>query len=516
MIEDILNSDRFYRSAYEYANDAIFLMDRDTFIDCNRKTEEMFGCHRDDILRRKPQDFSPPQQPDGSSSGIRAKEYIEAAMSGAPQVFEWTHKKLDGTIFDAEVSLNRFSIGDNTLILAIVRDVTRRKQAETALKESHDALESMVDQRTVELRKANELLEKEIARREKAQDALGKSEARYREFLEQVNSIVLEMDVDGKVTFMNRFGRRFFGFTKAEIIGKSVMGTIVPELDGAGIDLRQHIQNILRNPEVYFNSENENIRKNGERVWISWTNRVVYNPKLDGTEILCIGVDRTEQKKAQDTVAREIKEKAAADERNRLARELHDAVSQTLFSASLIAEVLPRLWEKDREEGKRRLEEVRQLSRGALAEMRTLLFELRPSALAEAELSELLRHLADSITGRWRLPVTVDIMGAVNLAPDVKIAFYRIVQEALNNVAKHSGASGATVVLECRDDRTVLSISDDGKGFDVASLPPESMGIGIMKERARAIGAQFTITSRLKRGTEISITLPETHREVVR
>ncbi len=514
MKQDLMNSERFYRSVYENANDAIFLMDGDLFIDCNRKTEEMFGCCRGDILQRRPQDFSPPEQPDGSSSESRAKEYIQAALNGAPQFFEWAHTKLDGTPFDAEVSLNRFTITDKTVILAIVRDITRRKQAERALTKSHDELELMVEQRTSELQKANSLLEKEIARREKTQDALGKSEARYREFLEQVNSIVLEMDTDGNVTFMNRFGRKFFGFKKAEILGKSVMGTIVPEVDGAGANLRQHIQNILRNPEVYFNSENENIRKNGERIWISWTNRVVYNPKMDRTEILCIGVDRTEQKKAQDTIAREIKEKAAADERNRLARDLHDAVSQTLFSASLIAEVLPRLWEKDRQEGQRRLEEVRQLSRGALAEMRTLLFELRPAALFEAELSELLRHLADSITGRWRLPVTVEITGCATLPPDVKIAIYRIIQEALNNVAKHSGASGATVVLECRKSITVLKIKDDGKGFDVAALPPESLGIGIMKERARAMGAEFMITSGKKSGTEITIILQHTDGEV--
>ena len=128
-------------------------------------------------------------------------------------------------------------------------------------------------------------------------------------------------------------------------------------------------------------------------------------------EVLCIGIDSTQQKKAEDLAAQQLKEKTAEEERIRLARDLHDAVSQTLFSTSLIAEVLPRLWERNKDEGLKKLEEVRQLTRGALAEMRTLLFELRPAALADAELSDLLRQLAESVIGRARVPVTLEVEG---------------------------------------------------------------------------------------------------------
>ena len=143
-------------------------------------------------------------------------------------------------------------------------------------------------------------------------------------------------------------------------------------------------------------------------------------------EVLCIGIDSTQQKKAEETEAQQLREKTAEEERIRLARDLHDAVSQTLFSTSLIAEVLPRLWERNKEEGLQKLEEVRQLTRGALAEMRTLLFELRPAALADAELSDLLRQLAESVIGRARVPVTLEVEGTCVIPPDVKIAFYRI------------------------------------------------------------------------------------------
>ncbi|UCD08183.1 MAG: HAMP domain-containing protein [Dehalococcoidales bacterium] len=195
----------------------------------------------------------------------------------------------------------------------------------------------------------------------------------------------------------------------------------------------------------------------------------------------------------------------AEEERNRLARDLHDAVSQTLFSASLIAEVLPTLWENDPVKGKERLEEVRQLTRGALAEMRTLLLELRPSALIEAELPHLLEQLAESITGRTRIPITVTIEGDYILPDDTKIGFYRIAQEALNNVAKHSEATDVIVSLICDKDKISLKIKDNGTGFDVDAISPESLGVGIMQERAADINAEIWINSQEGEGTEIAV-----------
>ena len=209
----------------------------------------------------------------------------------------------------------------------------------------------------------------------------------------------------------------------------------------------------------------------------------------------------------------QAQEAAALQERQRLARELHDAVTQTLFSASLIAEVLPRLWESNQVEGREYLEDLRRLTRGALAEMRAMLLELRPSALNESDLGGLLRQLADAIAGRSRLPVAVDIQTQRPLPPDVKVALYRVAQEALNNVAKHAKASHVTVSLhdaapirERPDAGGVeLSISDDGRGFDPTLAFPEHFGLGIMQERAEAIGATVDIHSELGQGTQVVV-----------
>ena len=207
-----------------------------------------------------------------------------------------------------------------------------------------------------------------------------------------------------------------------------------------------------------------------------------------------------------DRLREQVEEAATSAERDRLARELHDAVTQTLFSASLIAEAMPRVWEQNPEEGRRGLEELRRLTRGAAAEMRTMLVELRPAALTEKPLGELLRHLTEAMAGRTRVPVELTVDGDSVLQPDIQIALYRITQEALNNIAKHAGASTVTVDLACRLDRTVLQVSDNGSGFEPENVLPDRFGVGIMRERAQGIGAAIQIDSQPGHGTRISVT----------
>ena len=182
---------------------------------------------------------------------------------------------------------------------------------------------------------------------------------------------------------------------------------------------------------------------------------------------------------------------AIAQERNRLARDLHDAVSQTLFSASLIAEVLPKLWDRNPEAGRQKLDELRLLTRGALSDMRTLLLELRPASLVDMELVDLLRHLTNAFTGRTRIMVELNVEGQVDPPPVIKEVFYRVAQESLNNITKHANASHVTVQLNLGEAQLQLTIEDDGCGFDVQTVSLESLGLDIMRERAQAIGARL-------------------------
>ena len=196
---------------------------------------------------------------------------------------------------------------------------------------------------------------------------------------------------------------------------------------------------------------------------------------------------------------------AIAAERNRLARDLHDAVTQTLFSASMIADVLPKIWERTPEEGLRRLEELRQLTRGALSEMRTLLVELRPAALVDTDLGDLINHQVNAFIGRTRLPVEFNRTCQQNPPTEVKEMFYRIVQEAFNNIAKHAEATHVSLTLNCLPGQAALTIQDNGVGFDFQSAMSEGLGLGIMQERVHSVGASLEINSRVREGTQLHI-----------
>lgn len=200
-----------------------------------------------------------------------------------------------------------------------------------------------------------------------------------------------------------------------------------------------------------------------------------------------------------------VREAAVVEERNRLARDLHDAVTQTLFSASMIADTLPDLWNIDRADAQQQLNRLGQLTRGALAEMRSLLIELRPTRLVETDMMTLMRQLVDAAQGRSKVKIDLSMQGGCNLPDDVKITVYRVAQEALNNIMKHSGAENAFISLRC-DERTVtLQVLDDGHGFNPGTIKIGHFGVGIMQERAEAIGATFFLDTHPGEGTDIQM-----------
>jgi two-component system nitrate/nitrite sensor histidine kinase NarX len=198
---------------------------------------------------------------------------------------------------------------------------------------------------------------------------------------------------------------------------------------------------------------------------------------------------------------------AVLEERQRLAQNLHDAINQSLFSAGLIAEVLPRLWEVNPDEARQSLKDLRRLTRGAQAEMRGLLVELRPLILTDSVLADLLRQLGSALTGRTNIPVTVTVTGAEqqSLPAPVQIAFYRICQEALHNITKHSQASQVEIQLKIEPETIKLFIYDDGRGFDPTHTPTGHYGLTMMRERAEAVAATLTITSLPNEGTLIAV-----------
>ena len=217
-------------------------------------------------------------------------------------------------------------------------------------------------------------------------------------------------------------------------------------------------------------------------------------------------VNEIEQRqRAEEALSAKAVEEAISAERTRLARDLHDAVTQTLFSASLIAEVLPDMWDLDEAEARASTDELRQLTRGALAEMRTLLLELRPTVLTQARFTDLLKQLSEAVIGRARLPVDLVVDGEYELPVDVKAALYRIAQESLNNIIKYARATQVDIRVILEPTHVHLEIQDNGIGFNISSIKPTSLGMRIMRERADSIHANFHVESSPGQVTTVSV-----------
>jgi PAS domain S-box-containing protein len=198
-------------------------------------------------------------------------------------------------------------------------------------------------------------------------------------------------------------------------------------------------------------------------------------------------------------------ELAALEERQSLARNLHDAINQSLFSAGLIAEVLPRLWDQDQADARLSLEDLRRLLRGVQAEMRTLLAELRPSTLTDSSLGDLLRVLGNAFSGRTNIPIDFIFSEDFILPAAVQETFYRVCQEALLNVAKHAHASKVEIYLKQGEAEVKMRIHDDGRGFDPRTNAPGHYGLKMMRERGESVSALLSISSQPGHGTELTL-----------
>lgn len=198
---------------------------------------------------------------------------------------------------------------------------------------------------------------------------------------------------------------------------------------------------------------------------------------------------------------------AALEERQKLARELHDSVSQALYGIGLGARTARTLLEREPAKAAEPLDYVLSLADAGLAEMRALIFELRPESLQTEGLVAALGKLVNALGARYQLEVRLEAGDEPDVAIEVKESLYRIAQEAMNNIAKHARANHVDVRLTHANWQLLLSISDDGAGFDTSAEFPGHLGMHTMSERAKKIGGTFTIASAPNAGTQIQVTI---------
>lgn len=230
---------------------------------CNRAFCRLTGYSKKEISEmRWPEDFT------NLEHRVRALDIIkEVSCDVAPYTYELEFVRKDGSPVPVDLYVHKFcdEKGKTQYQYSFITDMSEHKRLE---------------------------------------DALKKSEAKYRELVENANSIILKMDTNGNIKFFNEFAQKFFGFELNDILDKNVTGTIVPMTESSGRDLSKMIKDILTHPQCYVNNENENMRSNGERVWVSWTNKAIMDDQGDIIGVLCVGNDITALKNAENELKR--------------------------------------------------------------------------------------------------------------------------------------------------------------------------------------------------------------------
>ncbi|MCC7449267.1 MAG: PAS domain S-box protein [Anaerolineae bacterium] len=430
--------------------------------------------------------------------------------------------------------------GRITRYLGIKEDITEYKRADAALREARDHLERRVQERTAELVMSNVRLEQEIIERGMAeavaeeQRALAEalrdtasaltSTLNFEEVLDRILANlgrVVQHNVGNIMLVEDDMVRvaRWRGYSEQDMRdwqpGQPIPLAAVPRLQRmietgqplviSDLDALPDYPPVPNMPRLR-SFAGVPIRLEGKVIgFLNLDSHTPGNFTAAHAERLRAFADQAAIAIQNARLYSHAQELAAIQERQRLARELHDAVSQSLFSANMIAETLPRLWERNPKRGQQALAYLRQLTKGALAEMRTLLLELRPATLLESDLSTLLRQLAEAAASRKEMDIACDVEGQTDLPGPAKVAFYRIAQEAVNNTVKHAHASQVAIKLTACNGVIELHIGDNGRGFDPVLVPATQLGLKIMRERAEAIGAALEINTQPGKGTQVAI-----------
>jgi len=504
-IEELKHSEATFRAMFETAAVGIGIMGLDhKIIDANPAICRMFGRTREQFIGISPAVATFPEDYPQSN------EKFQELLDGKSEYYsdERRYIRTNGEVFWAHITMSvvRDGAGIPLYMVGMVIDISEQKRILADLQDS---------------------------------------EARFRAMFDNVSVGMSMMSLDRRALSVNQAAARITGYTVEELSGINAALLSYPADRQIGM---AEFQELVAGKRDSLRMEKRYLRKNGDVFWARITYALVRN--TDGQPQYLVGSieDINEQKlaaeklaaqeaeytltleqrvaertrelseinlrlvneiehrqKAEEALAAKAVEDAITAERSRLARDLHDAVTQTLFSASLIAEVLPEIWAMDEAEARKSTEELRQLTRGALAEMRTLLLELRPAALTQARFPDLIKQLSEAVIGRARLPVRLDVTGDYEMPPNVKVAFYRVAQESLNNIMKYARATQVEIqlIMECCD--VHMEIKDNGIGFDQTAIRPTSLGMRIMHERADAIHAHLEISSRPGQGTLVSL-----------
>jgi PAS domain S-box-containing protein len=334
---------------------------------------------------------------------------------------------------------------------------------------------------------------------------LRESEERYRYIVERAPDLLFTTDAAGAFTFLSNSAERLTGWRPEELLGQPFLRIVHPS---SLPEVRQRWLAILADPSGEGRLRFLQVRRDGRVNSVESSARAIL---VDGAFAGVQGIirDVTEFDRVEQDRRLQAAELAVAQERAHLARELHDSVTQALFSMTLQAGALDRLLERgDAASARERLAALSSLQRDALAEMRALVFALRPPSLEKDGLVQALRAYAAALSQRSGLEIEVSAEDVDRPPPVIEDGLYRIAQEALHNVMKHAHAGRAEVRVWPTEGELHLEVADDGRGFDAQRVPPGHLGVVGMRARAGLMGGRLEIAPRDGGGTVVRVAVP--------
>jgi PAS domain S-box-containing protein len=459
--------------------EAIIVHDYETIEYVNRAACDLFGADSPErIVGMRLVDLVHPDY----RQAFSRRSMLAGESGAAPSPLKLKLQHLDGTAFYTEMADSSFIHRDKRTRYSVVRD---------------------------------------LGQRERAEEELYNSEVRYRELVECANNIILRFDASFRISFLNRFALDFFDLKAEQVIGKKLMDVITTPAESSGRYVKSIIEDIFGNPHTFGTHENELLKRDGSRVWISWTNKPLFDDHGRFKEVLSIGNDITERKKSEDALvaSREQLLEMGAElliaeerERQRIASELHDIIGQDLAMAKI---KLDSLFNVPHTPGlPRSVQEVRELIGEAIRELRSQIFHISPPILHMLGFEAAVESLCEKYQEDCGIEVLfLDDEKPKAVGGDLRGTLYQMVRELLLNVAKHARARKVLVSLEKIADDIEIRVEDDGIGFDPAQICQSGvnkccLGLFSIRQRIEYLGGKLEIDAEPGRGAGIRLRVP--------